>query len=71
MAKVGDRIRVTQLDDPYTSIGPGSEGEITDVNRVNMGRDSFTQYSVKWDQGGSLMLCTPPDRFVVIVAAED
>ena len=71
MAKVGDRIRVISLDDPYTKLGPGSEGVITDINPVNFPGDRFTQYSVKWDDGGSLMLCVPPDSFVVVSNVQD
>ena len=66
MAKVGDKIQVTHLDDPHTSLGPGSRGEITHINKVDLGGDRFTQYSVKWDEGGSLMLVVPPDFFVVL-----
>lgn len=69
MAEVGDRIEVLSLDDPYSKLGPGSRGTITGVTKVDFGGgDKFTQYSVKWDSklGGSLMLCCPPDRFMVI-----
>jgi hypothetical protein len=42
----------------------GSEGEVTWVNRVpSLG---FTQIAVKWDNGRTLMLSIPPDKYEVV-----
>lgn len=66
MVKVGDKIRLVEMDDPH-GVPPGTEGVVTNVNLVDLGRgDKFGQISVDWDNGSSLMLCVPPDRYEVV-----
>ena len=60
MQLVGKRIRLTEMFDP-NPIPIGTEGLVTYVNRVpSMG---FTQISVQWDNGRTLMLSVPPDKY--------
>ena len=60
---VGRRIRLLQMYD-LDPIPVGAEGTVTWVNRV--GSLGFTQISVKWDNGRTLMLSIPPDKYEVI-----
>ena len=63
MFDVGDRIELISMTDDPSPLPSGSQGTITDKNPVNFGPlQSFIQYSVKWDNGRTLMLCVPPDR---------
>lgn len=65
MANKGDRIRLIRMsDDPYP-MESGSEGVVTHVNKVS---PLFTQISVRWDNGRSLMLLAGEDEFEVIPA---
>lgn len=59
--KHGDRVRLVKMDDDPDPIPVGTEGTVTFCNPVQMGRDSFTQVSVNWDNGRSLMVVCPPD----------
>ena len=60
----GDRVRMTGVmpDDP-APLAVGEEGTVTDVFNVEDRR--FTQISVEWDSGRSLLLL-PNDPFQVI-----
>jgi hypothetical protein len=61
--KVGDRIRLIEMPDDPCPVPPGTEGEVTGINN-DMGGGS--QISVKWDNGRTLSMITPPDTFVVL-----
>ena len=64
--RVGTRIRlVSMLDDP----APVAAGQVGTVTRIYpQGR--WHQVDVDWDNGRSLLLVVPPDRFEVIAGAE-
>ena len=67
--KTGDRVRRVYMPNDPDPIPPGTEGTVDDINRIQLGprgEQSFTQISVKWDNGRSLMCVTPPDRLEVI-----
>ncbi len=62
MIQEGDRIELIAMADDPRPIPTGTKGTVTFINPVNLGGgDRFTQYSVKWDDGRSLMPCVPPD----------
>lgn len=55
----GTRIRLTEMQDPYAPVPPGSEGEVNFV-------DDAAQIHMKWDNGRSLALIPGVDHFAVI-----
>lgn len=60
--KPGDRIELVEmLNDPYPII-PGTRGTVTSIRHF----DDWSQVSVKWDNGRSLMLVLPGDKFKVV-----
>ncbi len=65
--KAGDRIKLLSMPEDPHPVPPGTLGTVVSVNPVDIGGgDRFTQIDVKWDNGRSIMLCTPPDRFEVV-----
>ena len=52
-------------EDPHP-ISSGSEGTIAYMSRVMMGRESYDQVEVDWDNGRSISLVIPPDVVEVI-----
>lgn len=58
--KVGDKIRITRLDDPYDHTYVGREGTITDI-------DSLGQLHGTW---GGLAVIPEVDGFAVIERTE-
>jgi len=61
---VGKRIRLLEMFDP-DPIPVGCEGVVTYVNELRtMG---FIQISVAWDNGRTLMLSVPPDKYEVVL----
>jgi hypothetical protein len=57
----GDKIRLTKMDDPYNPIKPGTEGVVTNVNKISEGQ---WQVSVKWEGSNSrLMMAVPEDEY--------
>ena len=60
--KIGDRIELLSMDNDPNPVQVGSKGTITHINEVKS--MDFTQYSVKWDSGRTLLLCVPPDTFM-------
>ena len=63
MIKEGDRIELISMVDDPDPVPNGTQGTVVFVNETSMG---FTQVDVSWDNGRTLMLCTPPDQFRVI-----
>lgn len=61
--QVGDRIRLIAMQDDPDPIEPGSTGMVTGVIRHGEGREMWLQIDVDWDNGRTLMLVSPPDRF--------
>jgi hypothetical protein len=67
--KVGDRIRLLEMQDDPDPIEPGTTGTVTGVHRFHgLGPklDGSWQISVNWDVSRSLALCYPPDHFEVL-----
>jgi len=58
MPKVGDRIELIRMYDPYDPVPSGTRGTVEFANEW--------QVAVKWDNGRSLMLALPEDKFRVI-----
>ena len=55
----GTRIRLNSMEDPYTPIAPGTEGEVDFV-------DDEGQIFMKWDNGRTLPLAPGKDSFTVL-----
>lgn len=64
--KTGDRIEMVNMPEDPNPIPRGTQGTVTHVNPVNLGGDRFTQVSVNWDNGRTLMVVIPPDSVRVI-----
>ena len=56
---VGSRIRLTELNDPYSKLKPGSEGTLMYIDDVGT-------FHVNWDNGSTLGLVIGEDRFSVL-----
>jgi len=52
----GTRIELLSMDDPYTSLSPGDQGTVTDID------DTGTIF-VSWDSGASLGLVYGIDQY--------
>ncbi|NLS92727.1 MAG: DUF4314 domain-containing protein [Planctomycetaceae bacterium] len=61
-AKPGDRIRLLAMNDDPDPIEPGTTGTVVSVRQ----QGTWAQVDVKWDNGRTLMLVVPPDRFEVV-----
>lgn len=67
MTAVGDRIELVSMPDDPDPIAPGTRGTVDWVGKpVNLGGRTFDQIGVKWDNGRTLGLTVPPDRFRII-----
>jgi hypothetical protein len=55
----GDRIRLVAMSNDPDPIPPGTTGTVTGVRR----RGTWSQVDVAWENGRTLMLVVPPDRF--------
>ena len=55
-AKIGDKIRITKLDDPYDNTYPGKEGYITHI-------DDAGQLHGTW---GGLAVIPGEDEFIIL-----
>ena len=56
---VGSRIRLTELNDPYSKLQPGSEGTLMYI-------DTNGTFHVNWDSGSTLGLVIGEDRFTAL-----
>lgn len=64
MPNKGDRIELLEMHNDPNPIAPGTQGTVTFINKVrSMG---FTQIAVDWDNGSTLMLTVPPDRYRIL-----
>lgn len=75
-AQVGDRIRLTRMENDPAPIAIGAEGVVDRVEeKHSWGTTNPGQIGVKWDNGRTLMLVvadTPvPDTFDIIKRAGD
>lgn len=62
--KVGDRIRLTYMANDPNPIEPGNMGTVTYVGELR-GLGVF-QLGVNWDNGRTLMLAVPEDKFEIV-----
>lgn len=60
---VGDRIELIDMPEDPCPVEPGTRGTIGWINPSRGPRGPFTQYHVDWDNGRSLMLLVPPDKY--------
>lgn len=67
MFEKGQRIELVKMGDDPCPIAPGTRGTVRSSSEVTFG-GGWTQVSVDWDNGRSLMLTIPPD--VVRVVSE-
>ena len=67
MPKPGDRIELEFTNDEWTNLKPGDQGVVTHIREAG----DITQYSVRWDNGSSLMMVPGTgDRFKVVESAQ-
>lgn len=62
--KIGNRIRLDHMGDDPNPIPVGSVGTVLSVRHSVHTRD--WQVAVSWDNGRSLSLICPPDRFTIV-----
>jgi hypothetical protein len=61
LPKVGDRIVLVRMEDDPAPLEPGIAGTVDWIGEhTGLG---FDQIGVRWDNGRSLLLCVPPDRW--------
>ena len=65
LPKAGDRIRLIAMPDEPDPVPAGTLGTVLGVCSFD-GPDAFHQIDVAWDNGRTLMLVTPPDRFEIL-----
>ena len=66
--RVGDRIRLLEMNDDPSPVPVGQEGTVVGLQRIGEKPDAWHQIDVAWDNGRTLMLVSPPDRFEVIAS---
>ena len=62
----GDRIRLLAMRDDPAPIQVGQLGTVVSVSRHGDGKDTWHQIDVAWDNGRTLMVVSPPDRFEIV-----
>jgi hypothetical protein len=62
LPKIGSRVKLTKMDDPYTRLEPGDVGTVMGYNNAPEG----AQIHVKWDKGSSLDLIPGEDEWEVL-----
>ena len=62
----GDRIRLLAMRDDPDPIQVGQLGTVVSVSRHGDGKDTWHQIDVAWDNGRTLMVVSPPDRFELV-----
>ena len=66
LPKPGDRIRVLSMPDDPNPIPIGELGTVVSVVSHGTGKSAWHQVDVKWDNGRTLMLMLPVDRFEIL-----
>lgn len=69
LLRAGDRIRLLSMHDDPDPIGIGQTGTVVSITRHGGGKDVWFQIDVSWDNGRTLMVVSPPDRFEIISSA--
>ena len=62
----GDRIRLLEMRNDADTIPAGQVGTVLAVRHCE--QDTWLQIDVAWDNGRTLMLVVPPDRYELIAA---
>ena len=62
----GDRIRLVAMADDPDPVPEGEVGTVVGVARHGGGNNTWHQIDVAWDNGRTLMLVVPPDRFEMV-----
>tara|TARA_Y100000310_G_scaffold275757_2_gene292465 strand:+ start:1604 stop:1834 length:231 start_codon:yes stop_codon:yes gene_type:complete len=62
----GDRIRLLTMHDDPDPVPKGEVGTVVGVARHGGGNSTWHQIDVAWDNGRTLMLVVPPDRFEMV-----
>ena len=70
LTRIGDRIRLFSMSDDPHPITPGQTGTVIVISSFGEGKDRWHQIDVSWDDGRTLMLVSPPDRFEIISAGK-
>ena len=63
MVKPGDKIRLLRMVEDPNPVEPGTTGTVTHITDLRTGE---FQIGVHWDNGRTLSLITPVDKYVVI-----
>lgn len=58
MKKIKGRVELIKMDDPFTSLKKGDEGDLQFI-------DDIGQIHVKWDNGSTLALIPGIDKFIM------
>lgn len=66
-AKEGDRIELLVMPHDPAPQERGARGTVTGVNNVF----GSTQIWVEWDNGRTIALCCPPDRYRILERRDD
>lgn len=66
-AKEGDRIELLVMPHDPAPQERGARGTVTSVNDVF----GSTQICVEWDNGRTIALCCPPDRYRILRKEEE
>lgn len=61
--KVGDRIELTSMQEDPDPVPIGTKGTVEWVETQDLGDGPRMHVAVKWDNGRSLGLVCPPDRY--------
>ena len=62
----GDRVRLLTMHDDPDPIPAGQVGTVVGVASHGGGQAVWHQIDVAWDNGRTLMLVSPPDRFEIV-----
>lgn len=66
----GDRIRLLVMPHDPAPQERGAEGTVTEVNYAPIRGDGGHQIWVDWDNGRTIALSVPPDRYAIIGKVE-
>lgn len=67
--RVGDRLELISMPDDPCPVAAGTLGTVT-KDSVDL-RDGTWQTSMKWDNGRTLAIISPPDKVKLVVTVEE